>query len=153
MRGQAEEKMRRTIAIVLCLLPTSASAEPKNRFSWMLGDWCTTASDGTRTCEHWRRDRRGRMVGEGSTIKAGKTVEQERLRIRTRGGQVYYEASLGGPITAFRRTLFGARSATFTNTMHDYPQRIRYWREGRNLLAEIALADGSKAMQWRYDRQ
>ena len=39
---------------------------------------------------------------------------------------------------------------TFVNTTHDYPQRIRYWREGEFLMAEIALADGSKAKRWRY---
>jgi len=145
--------MRLTIAIALCLLPTPAWAAPRTGFGWMLGRWCTETADGTRTCEHWRVDRHRRLLGQGSTIKAGKTVEQERLRIRTRGGQAYYEASLGGPFTAFRRTASGARSATFTNAAHDYPQRIRYWREGTTLVAETALADGSKPMQWRYKRQ
>jgi len=144
--------MRLTIAIALCLLAAPAMAAPRIGFGWMLGRWCGE-DDGTRTCEHWRVDRHRRLLGQGSTIKASKTVEQERLRIRARGGQVYYEASLGGSVTAFRRTASGARSATFTNAAHDYPQRIRYWREGPTLVAEIALADGSKAMQWRYARQ
>ncbi|MEO5613031.1 MAG: DUF6265 family protein [Sphingomicrobium sp.] len=39
---------------------------------------------------------------------------------------------------------------TFINASHDYPQRIRYWREGKYLMAEVALADGSKARKWRY---
>jgi len=38
----------------------------------------------------------------------------------------------------------------FENRDHDYPQRIRYWREGEVLMAEISLADGSKPMRWRY---
>ena len=144
--------MLRTIAIALCLLPAPALAAPKNAFSWMLGHWCVHA-DGKRICERWRLDQHGRMAGEGSTTKNGKIVEQERLRIRARQGQVYYEASLGGSSTPFRRTASGRTSATFLNAAHDYPQRIRYWREGPDLLAEIALADGSKAMQWRYVRQ
>jgi hypothetical protein len=41
---------------------------------------------------------------------------------------------------------------TFFNVAHDYPQRIRYWREGDVLNAEIALKDGSKPMRWVYHR-
>lgn len=145
--------MRLTIVLVLWLLPSPAWAEPGNAFGWMLGHWCVDAADGTRTCEGWRLDRNGRMRGEGSTIKGGKIVEVEHLRMRTRGPQVYYEASLGGKSTPFRLTASGRTSATFVNAAHDYPQRIRYWREGPALLAEIALADGSKAMEWRYKRQ
>jgi hypothetical protein len=41
---------------------------------------------------------------------------------------------------------------TFVNAVHDYPQRIRYWREGEEMFAEISLADGSKPVRWRYRR-
>ncbi|MGY4397037.1 hypothetical protein ACVWZA_002228 [Sphingomonas sp. UYAg733] len=33
---------------------------------------------------------------------------------------------------------------------HDYPQRIRYWREGKILNAKISLSYGSKRMRWSY---
>ena len=39
---------------------------------------------------------------------------------------------------------------TFVNAGHDYPQRIRYWRDGKNLMAETSLADGTKAQRWTY---
>ena len=39
----------------------------------------------------------------------------------------------------------------FTNPAHDYPQRIRYWREGDKLIAEIALIDGKRAVSWTYE--
>jgi hypothetical protein len=38
----------------------------------------------------------------------------------------------------------------FVNPAHDYPQRIRYWQDGRRLNAEISLKDGSRAMRWLY---
>ena len=44
----------------------------------------------------------------------------------------------------------GTRMIEFSNPAHDYPQRIRYWREGDTLHAEIALLDGSRAVQWSY---
>lgn len=43
-----------------------------------------------------------------------------------------------------------AAMVEFANPAHDYPQRIRYWREGRLLKARISLMDGSKPMEWRY---
>ncbi len=54
----------------------------------------------------------------------------------------------------FRKALLGAVALTalFANAAHDYPQRIRYWREGETLNAEISLLDGSKAMRWQYKR-
>jgi hypothetical protein len=38
----------------------------------------------------------------------------------------------------------------FANPAHDYPQRIKYWRDGATLKAEVSLIDGSDAMQWSY---
>ena len=54
--------------------------------------------------------------------------------------------------TAFELAQDGQPGLTFYNVEHDYPQRIRYWREGEELVAEVALADGSKARRWRYKR-
>ncbi|MBH0014602.1 hypothetical protein I6F66_21375, partial [Pseudoalteromonas sp. NZS100_1] len=44
----------------------------------------------------------------------------------------------------------GVRDISFANPDHDYPQRIRYWREGRLLMAETAMMDGSNAQNWTY---
>ncbi len=65
-----------------------------------------------------------------------------------------YWASPGG----VNRTLFAwgpsqESGVSFYNAAHDYPQRIRYWRDGRYLMAETSLKDGSKPKRWRYVRQ
>jgi hypothetical protein len=39
---------------------------------------------------------------------------------------------------------------TFVNLANEYPQRIRYWRDGDLLMAEISLADGSDPMRWTF---
>jgi predicted NAD/FAD-dependent oxidoreductase len=56
----------------------------------------------------------------------------------------------GGPPTEFHWVHSAEPGLTFLNAAHDYPQRIRYWRDGRFLMAEIAAADGTKARRWRY---
>ncbi len=136
-------------ALVLGATPVAAAP---SSLRWMLGRWCVDAPDGTRTCEQ-RIEAGGQMQGDGSTTRRGKIVEQEKLRIVTHRAR---------SITRLRRRTLHAvpahplQAATrlpFVNTQHDYPQRIRYWREGDDLFAEIALADRSKAMQWHYKRQ
>ena len=48
----------------------------------------------------------------------------------------------GGPPIEFPLVAQGERSIEFANPAHDFPQRIRYWREGDRLHAEISLLDG-----------
>ena len=57
--------------------------------------------------------------------------------------------TFGTPVE-FAMTGQTAESIQFSNPAHDYPQRIRYWRDGKTLNAEIALIDGSRAVQWSY---
>ena len=56
----------------------------------------------------------------------------------------------GGKETIFPVLEQGVRDISFANPDHDYPQRIRYWREGRLLMAETAMMDGSNAQNWTY---
>jgi hypothetical protein len=140
------------LAAVALAAIASPAAAPR-AFDWMVGRWCTTVEQGVQTCESWTGWSEGRMRGESRTIKAGKVVETETTTIRTAGGKAAYDASPGGaPIVTFIETSRGPSAIVFANAGHDYPQRVRYWREGPDLLAEIALADGSKAMRWRYRR-
>ena len=44
----------------------------------------------------------------------------------------------------------GDEAIEFANPANDYPQRIRYWRQGKLLMAEISQIDGSKAVRWNY---
>lgn len=41
---------------------------------------------------------------------------------------------------------------TFHNAANDYPQRVRYWREGELLKAEVSLADGTRPTRWTFRR-
>jgi hypothetical protein len=52
----------------------------------------------------------------------------------------------------FKATEGDAKSVTFVNSAHDYPQRVRYVVTDSGLDAEISLADGSKPNRWSYRR-
>ena len=84
--------------------------------------------------------------GSGDSVKS-----QESLAIERRAGTLVLIAQpAGAEPVAFPMVEHDALSIVFANPAHDYPQRIRYWREGDRLHAEIALIDGSQAVGWSY---
>jgi Domain of unknown function (DUF6265) len=135
----------RTIALLAALplfstltIPMAAEAPPARRFDWLVGRWCSQA--GNRLIEeHWLPAAGDVALGIGRTLKDGKTISFEFIRIESREGVAHYVAVLSGqPATAFRLTSSGPDWARFENPQHDFPQRVEYRRTADGLLAEIA---------------
>ncbi|WP_232491956.1 DUF6265 family protein [Novosphingobium kaempferiae] len=140
------------VLVLAAAAVVSAPALP----DWMAGCWISeTATEWTEEC--WTPARGGVMLGtnrSGKVAEPAKTANWEMMQIGPVGkadGNIAFRASLrGSPWTAFERTASEGEGITFLNTAHDYPQRIRYWREGETLHAEIALADGSQTFGWTF---
>ena len=123
---------------------------------WMAGCWET--HDATVWVEEcWTRPRAGIMLGTGRSGTGERLFDWEVMQIvRTETDDpaipqlTFYGAPEGKNRTPFVWIASDERGMTFVNAQHDYPQRIRYWREGRELVAEISKMDGSKAQRWRY---
>jgi hypothetical protein len=94
------------------------------------------------------------MLGAGRSGMGDKLSEWEAMQIiaATDGKLVYWASPDGGTRVSFTEASRGPTEIVFANAAHDYPQRIRYWREGEMLNAEISLIDGSRAMRWQYKR-
>jgi len=118
--------------------------------SWMSGCW--EQRDGESWVEEcWTGVRAGQMMGSSRTGKGDVLQWYEHSRITSDGGVTTYCALPKGQSGGcFNASKVGENEIVFENEAHDFPQRIRYWREGRDLLAEISLKDGSKAQRWRY---
>lgn len=139
-------------AFAIPLMLAAGPACAAGPFDWLVGFWCEQ-TERARTCEHWAPLAKGRMEGGGTSVRHGKLVESEVTVIRLTPKGAVYDATPGGAATVpFAEIARGARSISFENRAHDYPQRIRYWREGADLLAETSLADGSKPKRWHYRR-
>lgn len=123
---------------------------------WMAGCW--EQREGDRwTEECWTAPRGGMMMGSSRSGRGAAVREWEALQIlpgdAASGAKLVYWASPGGRTrTPFALDPSDKGGMTFTNSANDYPQRIRYWREGEEMVAEISLADGSKPMRWRFKR-
>jgi hypothetical protein len=144
-------------AIVLAGPASAEEAAPAVLPGWMAGCWEERIGE-RWTEECWTAPRGGMMLGSGRSGTGDTVREWEAMQIiaadpHAKGAKLAFWAAPGGT----GRTLFtwdpsDQAGFTFVNVGHDYPQRIRFWREQENFLAEISLADGSNSMRWRFKR-
>jgi hypothetical protein len=138
-------------AFAILLAAQPAPRTGMDDLAWMSGQW--ESADGA-TEEAWTAPRGGMMLGVGRTIHDGVVREYEFLRIQAGadGVPVYWASPNGVTPVGFRLSSAGPSTATFDNPDHDYPQRIRYRRDGEALVATISAIDDSHAMTWTYRR-
>ena len=125
--------------------------------AWMTGCWEQRSGE-KWTEECWTAPRAGIMLGSGRSGTGGVLDNWEVMQIELAETDdpvidpiTFYGAPKGQNRTAFAWVKNGKGAGiTFVNAGHDYPQQIRYWREGKYLMAETSLADGTKAHRWRY---
>lgn len=125
-----------------------------NDLAWLSGRWLSE-TNGRWTEESWSSPRGGVMLGHSRAGRGDAMREFEFLRIAPGAdGALAYVAQPGGrPPVVFRLVARDAASATFENPQHDFPQRIRYVRDGESLTATISRIDGTGAMMWTFRRQ
>lgn len=121
---------------------------------WMAGQW-ELAQEGRWTEESWSAPRGGVMLGHSRSGRGDALREFEFLRLQAGedGVPVYLAQPGGRPAVPFRLTARDGTSATFENPQHDFPQRIRYVRDGETLTATISRIDGGNAMNWTFRRR
>ena len=145
--------MKRIILPVLLLLaaPLGAQSAASSLPEWMAGTWMT--EDGASwSDEVWTDARGGMMLGIART-GFGARLESwglTQMRQKPDGSISFFIQTPGRPATEFPMVLVSDEAIEFANPSHDYPQRIRYWRQGKLLMAEVSKIDGSQAMRWNY---
>jgi len=146
--------MRRGLyAIAVLAAAAPASAEQGSLPTWLSGCW--EQVEGERWVEEcWMEPRADIMLGAGRSGRGEALSVWEAMQIgRGEDGMLTFWASPeGAPRVAFTLQAQGPRDVTFLNRAHDYPQRVRYWRDGERLRGEIAMADGSRAVSFSFIR-
>lgn len=144
-------KARVSIIAAALALSARANANAAELPDWLTGEW--QQERGSRwTEEVWTLPRGGVMIGIGRSGSGESLKSWEVMRIvrGADGSLALHAAPEGGAATVFPLVELGVRDISFANPAHDYPQRIRYWREGRLLMAETARMDGSDTQSWTY---
>lgn len=125
---------------------------------WLAGCWMADGDAGAHTEECWTVPRGSMILGSSHSFAEGRTGWFEHMRIEQQDGSLTFVAQpRGAPPTRFplQATMVGPDlrpGLLFVNAANDYPQRIVYWRDGEDLLAEISLIDGSRAQRWIFRR-
>ena len=136
----------------LALAGFAPATEVKD-LAWLSGSWLSESADGW-TEEVWTKPRAGVMLGMSRSGKQARPLDFEFIRIEAdSAGRINYWAQpKGGAAVPFRLSSATANEAVFENRQQDYPQRIVYRRNGRELVATISLADGANPRSWTFRR-
>jgi hypothetical protein len=141
------------VLAALIMIGTAAASEvPAALPGWMAGAWQQEGADGVWADEYWTPPRGGMMIGAARMGRGEALAIFEHTRIvrKADGTLSFFAQPRGGAVAEFPMVAAGEAMIEFANPAHDYPQRIRYWREDGRLKARIALMDGSKAQDWDY---
>ena len=143
--------MKPMVLVAVAILTIGAVNPPPPVPNWLAGAWVEVKGEGW-TEEFWSPMRGGLMMGAGRSGQADQLLSWEVMRLeRVRDGSfIFWGAPRGGKAAPFPSTAVTATSIVFAEPAHDYPERIRYWRDGKLLHAEIAKADGTRAMRWTF---
>ena len=144
------------LAVIFCLLQApllGQDAGGLNKLAWLAGKW-HIEDHGRVIDEQWTTPSGGMMLGVSRTVRDGKTLSFEFLRIVERPDGFFYIAQPEGrPPTEFRLASTEANEWVFENPEHPFPRRIRYKRvSDDSLLARIEDASGTKHLDFAYSR-
>jgi hypothetical protein len=140
--------------IFFLLLAETSSAPILPMPAFLAGCWEERQPDGKWTEECWTDPRGDLMIGSGRAGRGDTLRNWEWMRIErgADGVPTFFGSPNGAQPVGFKAIQADARSITFLNVSHDYPQRVRYSRTKRGIDAETALADGSNPNKWSYRR-
>jgi len=125
---------QRMVAVLFfSCISTSAWAAPDAlaNLAWMQGCWAADKAE-RGSEEHWMAPAGATMLGISRTVRTGRTVAYEFLRIDlgTDGKAVFTARPSGQPQASFPLLSQDETTVIFENPSHDFPQRIIYRRVG-----------------------
>jgi uncharacterized protein DUF6265 len=151
---------KQCLGLFLFLLSgSSLFSEPVDltAFEWLAGVW-EMNRDGRLVEEHWSTPSANALIGMSRTVKDGRTIEFEFLRIEKRGDDCFYVPQPNGrPPVAFKLVSSSGGRFVFENTSgEDRVNRIEYRRVSGDVLeARVEGAQNGKpfVLEYRYTRR
>ena len=148
-----DPSMRTLLFLAALLVAPAVHAETLEDLHWLKGCWRTTG-DGPVITEVWSAPPMPAMIGYSYTTAEGETQGWEAMLIEMiDGAPTFVGMPRGATGVRFHlREGAGVNEAIFDDAEHDFPQTVRYRRDGNRLTAVVALLDGSEAVTFEYRR-
>lgn len=115
--------------------------KPIENFDWLLGEWeRVDEEEGKYTFENWDKIRETEYLGFGFTLQNGDTIKQEKMRlIKTRGHwKLTVKVPQESEKISFKMIKHSENDFTCENKEIDFPNKIRYWKNGANINALVS---------------
>ena len=119
-------------AIAAGLMAASGSAAaageaPLGQLAWLGGCWNADGSE-PGSGEHWMPLAGASLMGVSRTVRQGRTVDYEFMRIAENadGKLAFFAQPSGKPPESFSVKSMSATEVVFENLAHDFPQRVIY---------------------------
>lgn len=115
------------LAVSLAAAFARAAEAPLEQLGWLPGCWNAEKAE-PGSGEQWMSIAGGTLLGMSRTVRGGKTVAYEFMRIgSTADGKLAFFAQPSGQAPAsFALLRISASEVAFENPAHDFPQRIIY---------------------------
>ncbi|MEO1188949.1 MAG: DUF6265 family protein [Pseudomonadota bacterium] len=129
------------LTLCACTIPVQAKESTQAHLDWLTGCWQST--DGSSR-EVWSPSEDGYYFGYSVVLNDGQLAFFEQMRIEPAENPIFNAYPRGEGPSAFPAISQTGTSVTFANADHDYPQKIKYTRNGDSLKAVISLIDDSR---------
>jgi len=144
----------KNILLIALMFPVVAvfAQNDVGKLEWLPGKWIrTNAKPGRSGVEIWTKNG-NELVGRGINLRGADTTFVEKLRSVSKDGKLFYVPDVPenkGEVW-FEMTSVTDRSFVGENPKHDFPKKIVYECDGKNLKATIS-GDG-KAIDYFFTK-
>jgi hypothetical protein len=113
-------------------------------FDWLLGNWKRNNEEaGKETFEVWEKTSNSEYIGLGFTMQNGDTIKQEKIKLIKLNGKWDMEVKVPEEAESiiFKMSEFDKNEFTCVNEVLDFPNKIKYWRNGDKINALVSGGD------------
>jgi hypothetical protein len=140
-----------SLVLLALSVPAGAAGPAASTLTWLAGDWQESSASQVVE-EHWSRPSANGLIGMSRTVRDGRTVSFEFMRIEQRDSGMFYAAQPNGrPATDFKLATSTDSELVFQGDGRDRVKRVIYRRPGaQGLYAAVEGEENGKPFKQEF---